>query len=130
MPRTALIADDDPDSLAAVSASLAALGLRVRCARDGAELIQHLAETGPYDIVVTDIAMPWMSGVQAALSARRAGLKMPIVVMTGLQDKKALAQVATLGDDVVLLRKPFGLSTLAATVTAMLAQAAKGSSAA
>ncbi len=60
--------------------------------------------------------MPWMRGVQAALSARRADLKMPIVVMTALQDDKTIAQVATLGEGVVLLRKPFGLSTLAAMV--------------
>ncbi len=46
--RTALIADDDPDSLAAVSASLVALGLRVRCAHEGAEFIPHLVKTGPY----------------------------------------------------------------------------------
>jgi DNA-binding response OmpR family regulator len=130
MPRTALIADDDPDSLSAVAASLVELGLRVRCAHDGAEFIQHLAETGPYDIVVTDIAMPWMSGVQAALSARRAGLTMPIVVMTALQDDKALSQVATLGENVALLRKPFGLAVLAATVTSMLSQATKDGSAA
>jgi CheY-like chemotaxis protein len=70
MGNKALVADDDPDLLAAVAASMHELGLKVQRATNGAEFIQYLAEAGPYDIVVTDIAMPWMSGLQAALAHR------------------------------------------------------------
>lgn len=124
MGNRALVADDDPELLATVAASVAELGMGVRCAENGVEFIRHLAESGPFDIILTDISMPWMSGLQAALVVRNAGLTMPIVMMTGLQNERVLRMVTALGPSVVLLHKPFGHDELVASVRSALAQSA------
>ncbi len=112
MIRRVLVADDDPDLLAAVVASLRAVGAIVTSATTGAELLERLAEDGPFDILVTDISMPWMTGLQVAHSAREAGLTIPLVVMTGLSDPSIDRRVRALGDRTALLRKPFDLDDL------------------
>lgn len=115
-----LVADDDPELLEAVAEALERQGAEVVRAENGAELIERMADEGPFALVITDIAMPWMGGLQAMHSARTAGLGTPIIVMTALTDERIGAQVQALGQDVVLLRKPFELSALEAVVASML----------
>jgi len=103
----ALVADDDPDLLEMVTNAIARLGIEVVSARSGGELLDELAEGGPFDVVVTDVAMPWMSGLHVMHSARAAGSDCPVLVMTGHRDAKTRAQVSSLGDHVVLIYKPF-----------------------
>lgn len=114
------MADDDPELLEAVAEALERQGAEVVRAENGAELIERMADEGPFALVITDIAMPWMGGLQAMHSARTAGLGTPIIVMTALTDERIGAQVQALGQDVVLLRKPFELSALEAVVASML----------
>lgn len=121
-----LVADDDAAVLDTVAAALEQLGAHVVRARSGAELIEQLGEDGPYDLVVTDVAMPWMSGLQAIHSARVAGLAMPVIVMTALKDGRIEAQIRALGHDAVLLRKPFALDDLRVATTTLLARAPSG----
>jgi CheY-like chemotaxis protein len=115
-----LVADDDPMLLRAVSKALTGLGARVTHAESGAELIERLADQGPFDLVVTDVSMSWMSGLQAMYAARIAGLGIPIIVMTALTDERIPAKVQALGGQAVLLRKPFDLSSLKTAVTSLL----------
>jgi CheY-like chemotaxis protein len=118
MPPRILVADDDPASLSLVGHAMEGLGLSVRCADDGDELLQALAEDGPFDLIVTDVAMPWMTGLQVAQSARTAGVTTPVIVMTA--SRVAAEDVQHLGDNTVLLRKPFGLSALIGAVHQLL----------
>ncbi|HEX8106907.1 MAG TPA: response regulator [Kofleriaceae bacterium] len=76
-----LVADDDRDLLEMVSRVLGRLGLEVGIASSGAELLEKLGEQGPFDLVVTDVSMPWISGLQVMHSARTAGMRCPIVVI-------------------------------------------------
>ena len=115
MTARILVADDDPDMLDAVEASLGRSGAQVFRAANGAEMVQRVAAEGPFDLVITDISMPWMSGLQVARSARGAGQNTPIIVMTALRDRQLArfaADLRALGDDVVMLRKPFELGDL------------------
>ena len=79
-----LVADDDPLLLSTITEALADFGATVATAGSGAELIEQLANEGPFDLVITDISMPWMSGLQVSRSARASGLKRPILFMTAL----------------------------------------------
>lgn len=115
-----LVADDDPSMLCIVSEVLEHLGAHVVQARSGAELIEAIGDHGPFDLVVTDISMPWMSGLQAMHSARTAGLATPVIVMTALPDERVDAQVSMLGRDAILLRKPFAMRDLEAAAAALL----------
>ena len=115
-----LVADDDPQLLDAVAESLTRLGANVVRARSGADLIEQLANAGPFDLVVTDIGMPWMSGLQAMHATRAAGLATAVIVMTALTDERIPAQVRALGEKTVLLRKPFELGELESAASTLL----------
>ena len=115
-----LIADDDPQLLEALAESLEELGATVARAHTGAELIDRLAERGPFDLVVTDIAMPWMTGLNSVRAARTAGLGMPVIVITALHDEAIPAEVKALGRNAVLLHKPFDIKELESAVEKLL----------
>src|SRR5262245_26796167 len=115
-----LVADDDLLLLRAVAGALSRLGADVTRAANGAELLYNLADKGPFDLVITDIAMPWMDGVQAMLSTRIAVSGISIVIMTGLHDEVVSERVKELGEHTVLLRKPFDLGQLESVVSELL----------
>jgi CheY-like chemotaxis protein len=116
-----LVADDDPQLLDAVSEAFSQMDANVVRASSGADLIEQLATAGPFDLVVTDISMPWMSGLQAIRSTRAAGLATSVIVMTALTDPRIPAQVQSLGANAVFLRKPFELSELESAAAMLLA---------
>lgn len=121
IPARVLVADDDPDMLAAVSDALASLGFDVLGVENGAGLIDRLAMDGPFDLIVTDISMPWMDSLKTLRSIRTAGVTTPVVVMTALTDEQIPARVQALGANAVLLRKPFGLDELASAAQRLIA---------
>jgi DNA-binding NtrC family response regulator len=110
MGQRVLVADDDPTTLASVAHAMELLGYEVSLADDGDEFLQLVAEEGPFDLLVTDVSMPWMTGLQVAHSVRAAGVDTPVVVMTALA--VIPAAVGLLGPNAVLLRKPFGMQRL------------------
>lgn len=78
---TVLLAEDGPDNRRLISAWLEQLGLTVDSAVDGARAVE-LALVGHYDLVLMDIQMPNMDGVQATKLLRSAGFAAPIVALT------------------------------------------------
>ncbi len=117
-----LIADDDVDLLDAIAKVVEEHGDTAIKVRDGVELMEALAATD-YDLVITDIAMPAMTGVQASHSARYAGLATPILVITALDDPSLDDRVAALGKQARLLRKPFALPALEREIDLLLGPA-------
>ena len=115
-----LVADDDLEMLEMVSRVLGRLGLEVVTACSGADLLEKVAEQGPFDLVVTDVAMPWMSGLQVMHSARTAGMRCPVIVITALRNHRTADQVETLGAEVRRLNKPFSVGELEDTVRALV----------
>lgn len=115
-----LVADDDPELLQLVVNALSLRGFDVVAATTGGELLEGIAEEGPFSLVVTDVAMPWMTGLQVMHSARSAGMSCPVIVMTALRSHRTAAQVAALGVEVQLLYKPFSIEDLDAAVRCAL----------
>ena len=114
-----LVADDDTDMLTAVSDALASLGFDVLSVDSGAGLIDCLATDGPFDLIVTDISMPWMDSLKTLRSIRTAGVTTPVIVITALTDVQIPNRVQALGANAILLRKPFDLDELAAAARRM-----------
>jgi PAS domain S-box-containing protein len=110
--RLAILAvDDDPLVLENTVAMLEELGHRVIAARSGVEALQTIASERSLDLVVTDQAMPGMTGLQLAqrLAAERPAL--PVLLATGH------AEIAPgLAVEVRRLAKPFTLAALARAV--------------
>lgn len=121
-PVRVLVADDDPDMLRTVADALDRLGTTVVRAESGGELIEKLVDEGPFALVVTDVGMPWMSGIQAMYAVRHAGLETPVIIMTALADARIPEDVQRLGARAVLLRKPFDLAALESTAVDLLSR--------
>lgn len=123
-----LVADDEPEMLEAVSGAMECLGAIVSRASSGAELVTLLAEDKTFNLIITDIAMPWASGLKVMEIARRTGVITPVIIMTALPDAAIVEQVRALGDGVVFLRKPFDLDSLVAAATSLLSRPPKRAS--
>ena len=80
-----LVAEDDAELLDVVAGVIERFGAEVTRAVTGHELLSTLAEGGHFDFVVTDVSMPWMTGLQVMHSTQAAGLPVPVIVMTALR---------------------------------------------
>ncbi len=117
---TVLLVDDDSAVRSTTRRLLQRLEFTVREARDGAEALQLFeAERATLDVMLSDIRMPVMDGVQLATAIRRRDALFPIVFISGYD---AVGHEATAGlDDIPLISKPFTGERLAAVLHAAIA---------
>jgi CheY-like chemotaxis protein len=111
-----LVADDDALMLDLIATWLEHEGADVVRAGTGSDLLLSLAEQGPFDLVITDIGMPWIDGLEAMRSVRYAGVSPAVIFITGSDDRELDRRVADLGSATALLRKPFQLDDLRSLV--------------
>ena len=114
-----LIADDDADSMELLREALTKPNRVLVPACNGFELIEALADGGPFDLVVSDVMMPLMDGFDVALAASRASLLTPFLFLTGL-DGPALAERARKFSSATVLRKPVDVRVLREMVSELL----------
>ena len=76
-----LVVEDDKDLNRQIVTALEHAGYAVDHAFDGEEG-QFLGETEPYDAVVLDLGLPKVDGVSVLGAWRRAGRKMPVIILT------------------------------------------------
>jgi CheY-like chemotaxis protein len=112
---TILVVDDDPDVRGLVISSLETLGYRVFEADGGRAAIDFMGRNASLDLVLIDIAMPEINGVEAvqAILKKRPGL--PFLYMTGYVGPTKLDP-----SEQRLVKKPFTLAELAAKVEEVL----------
>jgi CheY-like chemotaxis protein len=123
--RRVLLAEDQPEALAALAATLESLGARVRpeCAPDAAADALSAAP-GAWDLLVTDFEMPEMTGAELAARARTVAPGLAIVCLTGLgPEDPRVAGASGLFDAVA--RKPAPRATLAEAALAALDMAGR-----
>jgi signal transduction histidine kinase/ActR/RegA family two-component response regulator len=123
-PRVLLV-DDEVVVREALAAELADRGWRITQASDGPGALTLMETTpGGFDLLVTDLAMPGMSGLALLREARRRRPGLPAVLLTGLVGDGAAAQSAlaeAMGSGpFALLRKPLDAQDLAARAEALL----------
>ena len=117
-----LVVEDDPDLRRQLVAALEDAGYAVDAAKDGEEG-HFLGDTEPYDAVVLDLGLPIIDGVSVLEKWRRAGRKMPVLILTARDrwsDKVAGFDAGA--DDYVA--KPFHLQEVLARIRALLRRAA------
>jgi CheY-like chemotaxis protein len=114
-----LVVEDEPRVGAMLREVLVELGYVVKVAVHGAEALQLVPVFEP-DVVLLDLMMPGMSGVEVLDHLRRDRPTLRIVIMTANEDFAGAA--ATLPDEVFgYLRKPFRIDALAEVVAAAVA---------
>ena len=77
-----LVVDDDPDIHDLLAVSTKEMPWRLESAYDGHEGLSRLTENGPYDLVLTDICMPRLDGLELLERIRQSSPATPVVVMT------------------------------------------------
>jgi PAS domain S-box-containing protein len=116
--QTVLVVDDDPDVRLFIVSCLETLGYEVICAETGQAGLDLLTERS-IDLLVVDFAMPGMTGVELADHARGSAPNLPVLLVTGYADARAIEDLAQAE---AILRKPFKVADLAHAVSRLLSQ--------
>ena len=118
-PQSALVVDDEEPVRRFVDRVLRAANYRTSVAADGVEAIKMAAEHGPFDILVTDLMMPEMSGDELARRLRQNEPGLKVLYLTGFSDHLFKEKV-TLWQDEAYLDKPCSMKALLQAVSLLL----------
>ena len=113
-----LVVDDDKAVRESLRRSLEFNGYAVSLAADGAEALAGIGGIAP-DVVVMDVMMPRLDGIEATKSLRKAGNDVPILVLTARDAVGDRVEGLDAGAD-DYLTKPFALQELLARLRALL----------
>jgi two-component system response regulator MprA len=113
-----LVVDDDKAVRESLRRSLEFNGFAVSLAADGAEALAGIGGIGP-DVVVMDVMMPRLDGIETTKSLRKAGNDVPILVLTARDAVGDRVEGLDAGAD-DYLTKPFALQELLARIRALL----------
>jgi len=116
-PITILIVDNDEKILSILQEYLELSHYQVRTAASGLEALK-LLRTEPYDVLLTDIVMPDISGLGLIEIARKEFPALPIVAMTGYG--RQVRNLASEHAPDCYLEKPFNLEELSKAVESLL----------
>lgn len=112
-----LLIEDDPTLAATLQRSLERKGIRVQICADGAQALAAWQAAVP-DVVLLDLSLPGLDGLEVLHQARAAGLRTPVLILTarGTVGDKVLGLNAGADD---YLPKPFDLDELEARARAL-----------
>jgi len=119
-PQRILVVDDEPQIARVLRRGLSARGYEVQTASDGEEALSTFSQW-PADLVITDLSMPQMGGLELCRRLRKLS-QVPIIVLSVKGEEKTKVEALDAGaDDYVT--KPFGMDELLARVRATLRRA-------
>lgn len=120
-----LIVDDEPRFRFTLALILKHHGFQVLEADNGVEALRLLEEKSRHaqriDLMVTDIKMPGMDGLELIKVVKQSGNPLRILVMTGYGDREALSRLQEMGVCDVI-HKPFDGEQLVAAIRPALAE--------
>lgn len=112
-----LLVEDDPSMQATLQRTLSRRGMDVTCCGDGRQALAAWQASRP-DVVMLDLTLPGLDGLQVLEQARRSGITTPVLILTAR---------GTVGDRIIglntgaddYLPKPFDLDELEARLRAL-----------
>jgi signal transduction histidine kinase len=113
-----IIVDDEADVLELCERILTVKGYQVKTAFDGYEAIE-MAEKEHFNLLLTDIKMPGMDGLEIAQALKKSDQGLVCVIMTGYSTMDMVIDALKLGVDEFIM-KPFGPDELSLVVTKAL----------
>lgn len=100
-----LIVDDTGDNVKLIKAMLKSLDSNIDVAVDGEEALRKMTDND-YDIVLLDIMLPKISGIDVLKKVRERDLETPIIVMTAYGSEELAVETLREGGDDYLINKP------------------------
>jgi CheY-like chemotaxis protein len=120
-PPRVLLAEDDPDLRGLLTEALRMDGLSVIPAKNGIALLDQIGsallfgDPEPIDLVVSDIRMPGLTGLQVLASVRGLEVGIPVVLMSAYGDQRTRDEAFRLGVS-AFFDKPFDIEELCRVV--------------
>jgi DNA-binding response OmpR family regulator len=96
-------------------------GYAVDISLDGEDGL-HLASTNPYDLILLDLMLPKLDGIDVLRSLRRRNISSPVLILTSRDDKKTTVELLEAGAD-DYLTKPFDVGEMVARCRALIRRA-------
>ena len=113
--KRALVVDDHHELRALLGEIIASYGYSVSQAENGEKALQLFEQTGgTFELLLTDLHMPEMSGRDLILEVRKRNPALPIIAVTGLATQDTYREIEALG--VTLFRKPINFVALNAYI--------------
>lgn len=118
LPLRVLVVDDEPPIRRFLRTTLSAQGYDIEEAEDGAGALEAVRRRPP-DLLVLDLGLPGIGGLEVIRRLRADGVAAPIIVLSSRADEAGKVEALDLGaDDYVT--KPFGMDELLARIRAAL----------
>jgi two-component system response regulator MprA len=121
-----LVVDDERAVRESLRRALELEGYEIELAGDGSEALYRLEANGEPDAVILDVLMPGLDGLEVCKRLRRAGSRLPVLMLTARAEvENRVAGLDAGADDYVT--KPFALEELLARLRALLRRTGGGS---
>lgn len=113
-----LIVEDDQMLLKTMEALLTVRGYLITLAKNGKEALEKIA-TNRYDLVLTDLMLPYSNGFEIISKLNQEGKKTPVIIISSAHAEETVLDGFTMGAD-DYIRKPFTPSELVLRISRLL----------
>jgi two-component system response regulator AtoC len=117
-PQRVLVVDDEPHMRRVLEIMLHQTGYEVCAAGNGREALMVIRES-PVDLVITDLRMPEMDGIELLACMRKDGFATPVIVITAFGSVESAVEAMKVGATDYMVR-PFDVETLELTISRVL----------
>ena len=115
-----LVAEDEPIMQKTIALRLKKDGYQVITTDNGREALNLIAAESP-DLIITDIMMPYASGLEIVGTVKKMEKKVPIIVLSAMGQENVVVEAFDLGAD-DFIAKPFSPNELSMRVKRLMAQ--------
>ena len=123
-PLRILLVDDHEAVRETTAGMLCDMGHEVRGAADGPTMLRTLKEApADYDLIITDYAMPLMSGSDMLKQARKLRPDIPGIIISGYADSRSISREPS---EILVLTKPFTVDQINAAICSVLRRCQPG----
>jgi two-component system copper resistance phosphate regulon response regulator CusR len=113
-----LVVEDEPNVVSVIKRGLSEYGFEISVATDGLTGLQ-MATSHPFDLIILDVMLPSMDGVQVCKRIREQNQNVPILMLTALDSTENIVTGLDSGADDYMV-KPFKMAELAARLRALI----------
>lgn len=109
--KRVLFLEDDPVSAKKLISELEALDIFVKHFTNGTDCLNHLGSHNNYDLIIVDIQLPDMNGINFIKSYRHIDLTTRVIIVSGSIDRSVFYQTIGLGVEDIII-KPYNLERI------------------